>query len=131
MARPASLWPRGGQGAAMRTVAEFMAQTGADAPTTAERRLVEAVRKGEPCGLLPDETMQEILEAMKNGKTPEIDLAREIPEATDACRVRAALLRLLINDATADSGKTEQGVMLIGGWVEGCLTCPLSVRGDR
>ncbi len=105
----------------MRTVKEFMGQEGTEAPTTAEKRLVEAVRAGVPCVLLPDETMQEILEAWKGAKTPEIDLAKEIPEATDACRVRAALLRLLINDATPDSGKTEQGLALFGGWVEGGL----------
>ena len=83
----------------MRTVAEFMAQAGADAPTMAEALLVEAVRAGEACVL-----------------------RQEVPgEATDLCRVRAALLRLLINDATEGSGKTERGVGLIGGWVEGVL----------
>ena len=83
----------------VRTVAEFMAQEGDDAPKTAERQLVEAVRAGEACVL-----------------------GKAVPgEATDSCRVRAALLRLLISDATPDSGKTEGGVLLIGGWVEGVL----------
>jgi hypothetical protein len=105
----------------MRTVKEFMGPEGAKAPTTAEKRLVEAVRAGEGCVLLRDDKWQAVQKALDAGKTPKIDLAREIPEATDACRVRAALLRLLINDATQDSGKTERGVELIGGWVEGVL----------
>ena len=82
-----------------RTVEEFMAQVGDDAPTPAEWKLVESVRAGEVC-----------------------TLGTAAPKRrTDARRVRAALLRLLINDATEDSGKTERGVGLIGGWVEGEL----------
>lgn len=83
----------------VRTVAEFMAQTGEDAPTEAERRLVEAVRAGRICRLgtsVPD-------------------------EPSDADRVRAWLLRLLINDATADSGARERGVWVKGGWIAGEL----------
>ncbi len=40
------------------TVAEFLALSGDEAPTTAERALIEACREGEPCtlgdGTLPD-----------------------------------------------------------------------------
>lgn len=86
-----------------RNVAEFLALTGKDKPTTAEKRLIAATRAGEVC----------ILCDPANPSRPE--------KASDETRIRAPLLRLLILGGTPDCGLHEKGVTLAGGWIEGEL----------
>jgi hypothetical protein len=86
-----------------RNVAEFEALTGKDKPTTAERKLIEATRAGEPCVLCDP----------ANPSRPE--------KASDKTRIRAPLLRLLILGGTPDCKLHETGVTLFGGWIEGAL----------
>lgn len=82
-----------------KTVNEFLALTGPDAPTTAERALIEACRAGEPC-----------------------ILSRTRPTSgRDANTVRAALLRLLILSSTPNCGLHARGVTLLGAWITGTL----------
>lgn len=89
--------------AMFRNLAEFEALTGADAPTKAERRLIRAMRAGEPCVLCdPD--------------NPSLPSA-----ATDSTSIRAPLLRLLITGGTPECGLHETGLRLVGGWIEGRL----------
>lgn len=82
-----------------KTVNEFLALTGPDAPTTAERALIEACRAGEPCIL--SETRP--------------------TSGTDANTVRAPLLRLLILGGSPTCGLDERGVTLLGAWITGTL----------
>lgn len=86
-----------------RNVAEFLALTGKDKLTTAERKLIEATRAGEPCVLCDP----------ANPSRPE--------KASDKTRIRAPILRLLILGGTPDCGLHEKGVTLAGGWIEGEL----------
>jgi hypothetical protein len=86
-----------------KSIAEFLALTGEDAPTTAERKLIEATQAGRDCYLCD----------RKN-------LARPT-EATDKTRIRASLLRLLIIGGTPACNLYERGVTLLGGWIDGTL----------
>lgn len=86
-----------------KTVAEFLDPKNGYAPSRAERRLIEAMQEGAPCFLFDPETPQ------------------RPAAATDATRIRASLLRLLIMGGTPDSGLHERGVALYGGWIEGRL----------
>lgn len=83
-----------------KSVAEFLALTGDDAPTTAERKLIEATQAGRDCYICD----------RKSPSRP--------TEATDKTRIRASLLRLLTTGGTKDCGLHERGVSLIGGWAE-------------
>lgn len=82
------------------SIGEFVAQTGADAPTSAERALIDASQKGEYC-------------VLNDGKRPE--------EEGDAVSVRAGLLQLLITGGSGKCGLRETGVHLEGAWVKGKL----------
>jgi hypothetical protein len=86
-----------------KSIAEFLALTGEDAPTTAERKLIEAVQDGRDCWLC-------------NRKNP-----TRPASAADKTRIRAELLRLLITGGTPDCGLHERGVTLFGGWIDGEL----------
>lgn len=82
-----------------RSVAEFLDQTGADAPRQVERDLIEACQEGE---------------ALRLGGLP--------PEGEDKSReIRADLLRLLIIGGTPDCGLHPLGVWLEGALVTGTL----------
>lgn len=83
-----------------KTIAEFEAQTGADAPTTAETELIAACKAGKVCVL--------------SDSRPEF--------STEANTIRADLLRLLIIGGGPDCGLHETGVELIGAWITGPLT---------
>jgi hypothetical protein len=85
-----------------KSVAEFLALEGEDVPTTAELKLIDATKAGEPCILF-------------DGKPS------RPTEASDNTVVRAQLLRLLITGGTAECGLHERGVTLVGGWIEGEL----------
>lgn len=85
------------------TVAEFLDPKNGYAPSRAERRLIKAVQAGKACVLCDP----------KNRQRP--------AAATDATRIRASLLRLLILGGTPDCGLHERGVTLVGGWIEGQL----------
>jgi hypothetical protein len=86
-----------------KSVAEFLALTGEDAPTTAEKKLIEATKAGLPCVLCdPDDP-----------SCP--------TEATDATSIRASLVRLLITGSTKHCGLHARGVTLVGGWIEDTL----------
>ena len=78
-----------------RSVDEFLALTGDDAPTTAEKALIEACRAGNACILS--------------------DTRPTAP--SDANRVRAPLLRLLITGGTTECGLHVRGVWLEGAWI--------------
>ncbi len=82
-----------------KTIAEFEAQTAANAPTEAERQLIEDCCEGRPCILAPTR--------------PET--------ATPANIIRAPLLRLLIIGGSPACGLTESGVHLCGGFITGSL----------
>jgi hypothetical protein len=86
-----------------KSVAEFLALTGDDAPTTAERKLIEATRAGQDCNLC----------------------AREKPSvpttASEETRIRASILKLLITGGTSDCDLHESGVTLVGGWIIGLV----------
>jgi hypothetical protein len=86
-----------------KSIAEFLDPANGHRPTTAERKLIEATKAGEPCRLW-------------QGKKP----SRPTGPA-DATTIRATLLRLLILGGTKDCGLHERGVYLIGGWIEGEL----------
>jgi hypothetical protein len=86
-----------------KSIAEFLALKGNDAPTTAERKLIEATQAGSECYLCDP-----------------ADLVRP-QEATDATRIRASLLRLLIIGGTPACNLYERGVTLFGGWIDGGL----------
>ncbi|SEN71425.1 hypothetical protein SAMN04488103_10724 [Gemmobacter aquatilis] len=86
--------------ARLRTVQEFLALEGDEAPTPAELKLVEACRAGEQC-------------VLGDGTRPEVDS----PER----RVRAELLRLLILGGTEGCGLHESGVWMEGAWITGTL----------
>ncbi|MBE2277604.1 MAG: hypothetical protein IAE87_15075 [Rhodobacteraceae bacterium] len=83
-----------------RSVKEFEETA---SPTAAERHLIASVRAGELCLLCDPEA-------------PELPAA-----ASEANRIRAALLRLLILGATPACGLHERGVVLVGGWIAGRL----------
>lgn len=87
--------------ARLRTVQEFLALRGDEAPTPAELQLVTASRAGEEC-------------VLGDGERPEEDS----PER----QVRAELLRLLILGGTEGCGLDEAGVALIGAWMPGKMT---------
>lgn len=86
-----------------KSVAEFLDPTNGYRPTTAERRLIEAVQDGSDCWLC-------------DRKNPTIPSA-----STDKTRIRADLLRLLITGGTPVCGIHERGVHLNGGWIDGTL----------
>ena len=86
-----------------RTIAAFLDPRNGHRPTSAERKLIEAVQAGEPCALC----------------VPENPARPAAP--TDATRIRADLLRLLITGGSKDCGLHERGVALMGGWIEGTL----------
>lgn len=86
-----------------KSIAEFLALTGPDAPTQAEKDLIAATQAGEPCWLCDPDTPSR-------------------PRApTDTTRIRASLLRLLIIGGSKDCGLHERGVTLFGGWIDGPL----------
>jgi hypothetical protein len=82
-----------------KTVKEFLAQTGKDAPLAAEEKLIKACRAGQPCIL--SETRP--------------------TSGTDANTLRAPLLRMLILGGTAECGLHERGVTVKGAWITGTL----------
>jgi hypothetical protein len=86
-----------------KSIAEFLALTGEDAPTTAEKDLIEATQAGEDCYLCDEDT-------------PSLPT-----ESTDETRIRAPLLRLLITGGSPACGLHERGVTLVGGWIDGPL----------
>jgi hypothetical protein len=96
-----------------KSIAEFLALTGDDAPTTAERDLIAATKAGRDCYLCD----------RKNPSRP--------TAATDATRIRASLLRLLITGGSKDCNLHDRGVTLIGGWIKGTLNLAYcSARGQ-
>lgn len=87
----------------MRTVADYESLMGADALTPAEKKLIAAVRAGQPCGLQAD--------------------VKTVPEADDnpAHTIRADLLALLITGGTPECGLSPFGVDLLGAYITGEL----------
>ncbi|MFN5999186.1 MAG: hypothetical protein ACK47C_13625 [Paracoccaceae bacterium] len=86
-----------------KSIAEFLALTGQDAPTTAERNLIEATQAGFACYLCdPDKPSRPT-------------------ESNDDIHIRASLLRLLVTGGTPDCALYERGVTLVGGWIDGLL----------
>ena len=83
-----------------KSVAEFLALTGPDAPSTAERQLIEATQAGRDCWIC-------------DHKSPSRPSA-----ATDTTSIRASLLRLLITGGSKGCGLHERGVTLFGGWID-------------
>lgn len=84
-----------------RSLAEF--EDPKNAPTTAEKALIAAARAGKPCRLW-------------TGEKPHRPAA-----PSDATRIRASLLRLLILGGSPACGLHESGVWLEGAWIDGPL----------
>lgn len=82
-----------------RSVKEFLALTGKDAPTPAEHALITHCRAGTVCTI------------SKTRPTT----------ATPHNTIRAPLLRLLILGATPTCGLHARGVFVVGAWIEGRL----------
>lgn len=80
-------------------VDEFLALTGPEAPTSAERALIDHCRAGTRCSLS--------------------DTRPTAP--TEANTIRAPLLRLLITGGTETCGLDARGILLEGAWVTGKL----------
>ena len=86
-----------------KSVAEFLDDAKGHNPTEAERKLIEGTQTGKGCYLC--DTENPILPAA----------------ATEANRIRAELLRVLIFGGTERCGLNKFGVRLLGGWIEGTL----------
>jgi hypothetical protein len=83
-----------------KSVAEFEDPKNAPTPTTAEKALIAAARAGKPCRLW-------------TGEKPHRPTA-----PSDATRIRASLLRLLILGDSPACGLHESGVWLEGAWID-------------
>lgn len=116
--------------AAGRTLAEFEAYVHTDGQPLwpAERKLLEAVRKGEVCDLLEHGRIERELADARSELGPDqtLDVATEAailrPRAkTDDNHVRPGFLRFLILGGDERAPVHERGAHVQGAWIEGVL----------